>query len=252
MNITLPDIKSKAYKDYIYLTNWKVSEAISWLTDRSIDYIWNNRIDGHLYRLYIPAKDLLLDFELYPVNNVNYNYIRINPDTDIIELLERLFPETIMDTQELSVWKLNQRASNRFLRENEASPVYDKQVIRLALVKDLTIYQCIILKDNRIIANVTKKKCSVPFGTYILLRHLNEMFGFSGILIKEDLDDSYANTIYQILNLPVVSKTSKKRIWWSKDKTSWHIKRELASQFVPFYYCESVVYKYPGVIREYS
>jgi hypothetical protein len=246
MNITVPDKNSDVYKQYVELINHKVSSAISWLIDRKIEYIWNNQIEGHLYRIYIPSKDVLLDFEPYPVNNINYNWIRINYDTDIIRVLEHLFPETILDTQELDVWKLNRRAANRFLRENEVSPIYDENVLRLALVKDHTIYQCVIVKDNKIIANATKRNFSVPYGTYILLRYLNEQFGISEIFIKETLDNSYTNMIYQILNLPVVSKSSKKRIWWNEDKTEWHIKRELTSQFIPFYLCESVVYRYSG------
>lgn len=244
MNITQPDKNSKAYQDYIYLTNQKVSEAISWLADRNINYIWNNQINGHLYRLYIPTKDLLLDFEPYPVNNINYNWIRINHDTGIISVLERVFPETVLDTNELDVWKLNRRAANKFLRENNTSPVYNENVLRLALVKDMTIYQCIIIKDNKIVANVTKRNYSVPYGTYILVRYLNEQFGIPEIFIKETLDNSYTNMIYQVLNLPVVYKTPKKRIWWNKDRSEWHIKRELTSQFVPLYFCETVIYKY--------
>lgn len=216
-----------------------------WLGYKHIDYVWNNRIDNHLYRLYIPKKDLLLDFEYYPVNNIEYNYIRVNYDTDIIQLLERIFPSTVIDTNELDVWKLNQKATNNFLRKNKASPVYDSAVLRLALVKDNTIYQCIVMKDNRVIRNVTRQNCSVPYGTYILLRYLNEMFGMTEILLTESLENSYTNTLYQILNLPVVMKTKKRKIWWNPDGCKWKIKKGLTSQFVPFYYCETVIYRYP-------
>ena len=247
MNISKPDINSNAYRKYLGLVNQKVSEIMAWLTLRKIEYINNNWINGHLYRLYIPSKDLLLDFEYYPVNNYEYNYIRINYDTDVTVLMERLFPNVILDTQELDVWKLNQRAANKFLKENEASPVYGNDVLRIALVRDMTIFQCIILKDNKIITNVTKRSCSVPYGTYILLRYLNEMFGIQEIQIRECMDNSYTNTLYQVLNLPVISQTTKKKVWWSPAGAKWHIKTEDTDKYIPFYYCEYRTYKYPNL-----
>ena len=244
MNISYPDSKSEVYKQFCELLKYKVSQAEIWLIEHKIDYIWNYWIGIHPYRLYIPAKDLLLDFEYYPVPNNDYNYIRINFDTDIIKVLERLFPETIINTNELTVWKLNQRATNHFLRENDVSPIYDKNVLRIGFVKDQTIYQCMIIKNNKVVANVTKRNCSVPYGTYMLLRYLNEMFGITEIQIKECLDNSYSNTLYQILNLPVISQTNKKKIWWNPDGAKWHIKTEDTDKYVPFYYCEYRVYKY--------
>ena len=244
MNISHPDINSDTYKQFLGLINQKVSLAVMWLTGRQIEYVWNYWIGDHLYRLYIPSKELLLDFEYYPINNVDYNYIRVNFDTDIIQLLERLFPNIVMDTKELDVWKLTQLATNRFLRENKATPIYDKSVLRLALVKDKTIYQCIVIKNNKVIANVTKLNHSVPYGTYILFRYLNEMFCIPEILIRENMDNSYTNTLYQVLNMQIISQTSKKKIWWNPKGTKWKIKKEQTDQFIPFYYCESRIYKY--------
>lgn len=222
----------------------KVSLAEIWLIEHNIDYIWNYWVGNHLYRIYIPTKDLLLDFEYYPVNNIEYNYIRVNYDTDIYDLLNKIFPQTIIDTSELSAWKLTQRAANRFFRENKASPIYDKQVLRIALVKDLTIYQCIVIKDNKVIANVARQGCAIPYGTYMLFRYLNEMFGIPEIRIRESTDNSYTNTMYQLLNLPIIQQTNKKKIWWNPDGAKWHIKKEQTEQFVPFYFCEHRVYKY--------
>ena len=246
MNICLPDKSSELYARFGELINLKVNSMMTWLEERDIEYVWNNWIDGHLYRLYIPSKDLLLDFEFYPVNNLNYNYIRINYNTDVIKVLERLFPENIVDTQELNLWKLNQKATNKFLRENGASPIYDKSAMRVALVgENNTIYQCAILRRNQIIANVIKQKCAVPYGTYIILRYLNEMFGFDEILIKVDLDNSFTTSMYQLLNLQVINKTAKKKIWWSPDKTKWHIDKENPENYIPFYFSEQITYKYP-------
>jgi hypothetical protein len=244
MNINHPDTNSEAYRQFLGMTNQKVSLAANWLASRKIDYVWNYWIGNHLYRLYIPTKELLLDFEYYPVNNIEYNYIRINFDTDVIQVLEKLFPNIILDTEELDVWKLTQLATNKFLREQGVSPIYDKNVLRIALVQDKTIYQCIIIKSNKIVANVTRRNCAVPYGTYILLRYLNEIFGISEILIKESCNNSYTNALYQILNLPIVSQTCKKKIWWSANGTQWKIKKEQTDQFIPFYYCEDRVYRY--------
>lgn len=243
MNLSKLDKTSELYAQYGELVNYKVNSAMAWLETRDIEYVWNNWIAGHLYRLYIPAKDLILDFEFYPVNNINYNYIRINYDTDVIRVLERLFPETIIDTQELNLWKLNQKATNKFLKENGASPIYDKSVLRVALVKDTTIYQCMVIKDNQIKANVTKRNCSVPYGTYILLRYLNEMFGIPEIFIKGDLDNSYTTSMYQLLNLPIISKTFKKKIWWNPKGAKWH--PDNTDNYIPFYFTEKITYQYP-------
>jgi len=244
MNIDYPNKNSDAYKQFLEMTTKKVSDIMSWLSDRHIDYVWNYWINNHLYRIYIPAKDLLLDFECYPVNNINYNYIRINYDTDVIDLMCQIFPETILDTDELEVWKLNQRIVNRFFRNNGSSPIYDKSVLRLALVKDTEIYQCIVIKDTKVIANVTKKNCSIPYGTYILYRYLNEVFGFSEITMKENLDNSYITMLYQLINAQRISKTAKRKIWWNPNGTKWRITKSEENQYVPFYLTEQVTYKY--------
>lgn len=244
MNISHPDSNSQIYKQFNLQLNDKINAAMVWLAERNIECAWNIWIDNHLYRLYIPAKDVLLDFECYPVNNYSYNYIRINYDTDIIEVLEQLFPESVLDTTELQVWLLTQRYANKFLRENGASPVYDKGVRRLAWVKDHTIYQCMIIKDNKIIRNVVKRNCRVTLGTYMLFRYLTEMLGYKEIIIKESTRDSYTNTMYQIIGTSVISQTNKKKIWWNPQGTKWHIKTEDTDKYIPFYYCEYKVYKY--------
>lgn len=242
MNLSIPDKTAEIYTRYGELVNSKINLAMGWLEERKIEYVWNDWIDGHLYRLYIPVKDLILDFEFYPVNNINYNYIRINYNTDIIKTLEKLFPEQIVDTQELNLWKLNQKTTNRFLKDNGASPIYDKNVLRVALVKNTEICQCMVIKDNQIKANVTKRNCSVPYGTYILLRYLNEMFGIPEIYIKSNLDNSYITSMYQLLNLPIISKTAKKKIWWSPKETKWH--PENSDNYMPFYFTEKITYLY--------
>ena len=245
MNISHPDKNSEVYKQFIDLINQKVANAITWLAERNIDYIWNYQINGHLYRLYIPCKDLLLDFEYYPVNDYEYNYIRVNYDTDIEILLEKLFPKNIYNTEDLTVWKLSQRYCNRFLKENNRPAVYGKDILRLAWVdKDKNIYQCIVIKDDKIIANVTKRNCSVLYGTYMMLRYLTEMFGFDEILIKESTENSYTNTIYRLINAEVIKETNKIKIWWSPKGTKWKIEKEQTSQFIPFYFCENRIYKY--------
>ena len=226
------------------MLNQKVSAGVVWLINHDIEYVWNYWASNHLYRLYIPSKDLLLDFEYYPVNNPEYNYIRVNFDTDIVQLMEQIFPSVLMDTKDLDVWKLTQRACNHFLRENGVSPIYDKNVIRLAWVQDKTIYQCIVVKDNKIITNVRKQNCSVTLGTYMMLRYLNEMFGFSNILIKENLENSYPHIWYRLCNIPAINRTHKKKIWWSPSGTKWKIKKEQYDQYVPFYFCEDIIYMY--------
>ena len=246
MNITHPNIESEIYKQFTALMLDKAQTAADWLAARNIEVIWNNWINNHLYRLYLPKKDLLLDFEYYPANNYEYNYIRINFNTDIIRLLEKIFPATILDTQDTEVWMLYQKACNRFLREQNIPPVYDKKVLRLAHVHDGIIYQCMVLKDNKIIRNVSRRGYSVTGGTLILLRQLNEQFGIPEMYIKQTAGDSYANMFYRILNVPVVSQSNKKKIWWNPSETKWKIKKEQTDQFVPFYFCEDIIYRYPG------
>ena len=245
MNVSHPNTNSEVYKQFCNLIKRKVGQAEVWLIQHRIDYVWNYWIGNHLYRIYIPDKDVLLDFEYYPVNNPEYSYIRVNFNTDVEQVLEQLFPETILDTQELTLYEIDQRTANRFLRENNTSPIYGKDVLRLAWAKDKTIYQCIIIKSNKIVANVIKRDCAVPYGTYILLRYLNEMFCIPEIIIKESTDNSYTNTLYQLLNLPVISQSCKKKIWWSPSGTQWKLKKGQTKQFIPFYFCEDRVYKYP-------
>ena len=244
MNISRPNPNSPIYQRYNNMLNDKINAAMIWLAERNIECAWNIWIDNHLYRLYIPIKDVLLDFECYPVNNYGYNYIRINYDTDIIDVLEQLFPETILDTKDLTVWKLTQRYANKFFRQNRTSPVYDKNVMHLAWVKDQIIYQCITIKGNEIIRNVVKKNCKVTFGTYMLLRYLTEMLGFKEVIIKESTGDSYVNTMYQLIGTSVISQTTKKKIWWNPQGAKWHIKTEDTDKYIPFYYCEYKTYRY--------
>ena len=244
MNISRPDTNSEVYRQFLGMINQKVSLAADWLSSRGIEYSWNYWIGDHLYRLYIPAKDLLLDFEWYPVNNYEYDYIRVDFGTDIIQLLEQLFPSIIWETQDLEVYKLNRRAANKFLKENQASPVYDKNVLRLGYVKDDTIYKCMILQDNKIIRNVNKRGCAVPYGTFMLLRQFNEVFCVPEIIIKDSLSNSFTATMYRSIHAEVIFRTDKKKIWWSPAGAKWKIKKEQTSQFIPFYYCGDVVYRY--------
>lgn len=245
MNIYLPDISSKAYQQFADLVNDKVRVAMSWLEEHHIEYVWNNWINGHLYRLYIPAKDILLDFETYPVRNPYYEYCRINYDTNIITALEQLFPQTIVDTNDMSVYKQPRRIVNRFLKEQDISPVYDQNVLRFSWVKDDVIYQSIVVKDNTIIRNVVKHNCAVPYGTYVMLRYLNELWGMENIRFTESLDNSFKMQTWQILNLPIVTQTNKRKIWWSPQETKWRIHGEEKSEYVPFYFTENVTYLYP-------
>ena len=241
MNIDYPDKSSKIYHQFLDMTNQKVNDAMAWLGAKGIEYVWNYWIDNHLYRLYIPDKDVLLDFECYPVCNDNYNYIRINYDADIIKVLEKLFPETILKTNDLNVWKLNQKVINKFLKDNDVSPVYDKNVLRLGWVKDGIIYQGMVLQEDKIIRKVTKQNCNVELGIYMLLRYFNEVYGINHIKIPETLDNSYANMLYQILGLPYV-KSIKRKVWWSPDKVVWRTSDK--NSYIPFYLCESVEYIY--------
>lgn len=243
-NIIRPNKDSQSYIDFNELINNKVSQAMSWLSDKDIEYTWNEWIDNHLYRLYIPAKNLLLDFEFYPVNNMNYNYIRINYDTNIIDLLGKLFPSKIINTQETQLYILTQKATNKFLRENNKSPIYDSNVFRTGLVRYGELYQCIILKNNRIITNVTKNNCAVVQGTYMILRYLTEQLEIPEVIIKTNLDNSYQISLYELLNLPILSSTCKKKIWWNKDRPKWHISAEEKDNYIPFYFTESITYSY--------
>lgn len=247
MNLTKLDISSEVYKEFTRMVRTKVSLAEMWLIEHRINYIWNYWAGNHLYRIYITNKDILLDFEYYPVNNSEYSYIRVNYDTDIIQLLEKIFPETVFDTNDLTLNTIDQREANHFLRENKYSPIYDKDVLRLAWAKGTDIYQCIIIKNNKIITNATKQNCSVSFGTFMILRYLTEMFGYSEIFIKERADNSFLHTTYQLIGAKKISQTNKKKIWWSPSGTKWHIKREDTDKYIPFYYCEYHIYRYSKI-----
>lgn len=244
INIIRPDPDSPVYTEFNKMINNKVNSAMSWLSERNIEYVWNERINGHLYRLIIPEKDLLFDFEFYPVINSDYNYIRINYNSDIIAILGRLFPQHILETQELGVTHLNQKSCNRFLRENNAAPIYDKHILRLAFTKGTDIYQCMILRQNKVIANVTAANCLVKYGTFMLFRYLNESLEIPEIIIKTNLDNSYTLSMYQLLNLPIVTKTNKRRIWWRPNDTKWHIDNH--DNYIPFYFTENITYRYPS------
>lgn len=246
VNIIHPDKTSELYQQFNKVMNDKVSLAMSWLSERNIEYVWSNWIDGHLYRLCIPEKDLLLDFEFYPVNNMNYNYIRINYDTNILDVLGRVFPTEVVDTQDMQFYILTPRRTNQFLKENGHSPIYDKHVLRAGLVKGEEIYQCIIVKQNKITVNLTKQNAKVVHGTYMILRYLVESLGFSEILIKDNCNDSYRMSLYELLNLPAISKTAKKKIWWNLDKPKWHINKQESENYMPFYFTEQITYKYPS------
>lgn len=244
MNISHPDTNSTVYKQFISSILDKVGKVELWLIEHKIDYVWNYWLGNHLYRIYIPSKDLLLDFEYYPVSHRDYNYIRINFDDDVVSVLQTIFPETVFDTQDLNIDELSQRDANHFLREQGAAPVYDKSALRLGWSKDNTIYQCVIVKDNKIIANVVRKNCAISYGTYMTLRYLNELYGLSGILFRESLNNSIRHITYQILDVPFTAHELKKKIWWNPTGAKWHIKREDTDKYIPFYYCGYRVYKY--------
>lgn len=245
MNICRPDTGSTVYKQFINSVLTKVGQAELWLIEHKIYYVWNYWLGDHLYRIYIPSKDLLLDFEYYPSPHKDYNYIRINFDDDIQCILQSVFPETIVDTQNAELKELSQKEANHFLREQGVAPCYDKKALRLGWVKDSTIYQCVVIKDSRIITNVVKHNCAVPYGSYMILRYLNEVYKYRTIVFKESLNNSIRHITYQILDVPYVAHELKKKIWWSPTGAKWHIKREDTDKYIPFYYCGYRIYRYP-------
>jgi len=243
VNICRPDKSSEIYKKFEEVIKDKIKLATTWLSSRDIEYTWNERIDGHLYRLWIPEKNLLFDFEFYPVINMNYNYIRINYDDDIILILERLYPQHILETSELQLhYRVSQKEVNKFLKENGHAPVYDKSVLRMAWIKDEKIYQCFILKENQIIVNVTKRGYKINHGTFMLLRYLKEVFELPEIIIKDNLDNSFNTDAYPIWGLKVINKYSKKKIWWNGEHNKWHISQSDVDKYVPFYFTENITY----------
>lgn len=243
MNISYPDTTSEVYKKFISMITDKVTTAMLWMNKKGIEFCCNYVIDNHLYRLYIPQKDVLLDFEWFPVNNPYYNYIRINFNTDIVDILEQIFPETEIDTKDLDVWVIKRKIANRFFRDNGQSPVYKKDVLRLAWVKNKIIYQCMVVDESWVIANVVKKNCRIPNGTFMLLRYCNEYWGISQLQIKENLDNSYSSIMRMALGLAVDSKTPKRKVWWSPDKVVW--RTDHPEDYVPFYLTEVITYNYP-------
>jgi len=248
VHIARPDKNSAVYKDFEKVVNSKVELAMKWLAERDIEYVWNNWIDRHLYRLYIPSKELIFDFELYPVFTEMYNYIRISYDTDIIEVLESLYPEHIYETNQLQMWVVTQKATNEFLRQNNHSPIYYKNILRLAWVdvseEDPKIIQLAIIKNNQIIVNITARHCKVNYGTFMLLRYLTEQFDYKEVYIKERLDNSYNHTSYQLYCKRIVDNRSKQKVWWNSSQTKWHIAENESSNYMPFYLSEYVTYCY--------
>lgn len=243
-HICRPDKYSPVYHEFIEHINYTVGKLGKLLSDNNIAYSANEFIDGHLYRIYIPCKDLLIDFEYYPVVNFRYNYMRINYNDDIEIIFMQLFPKEIISTEDAEVWVLTQRANNRFLKENKSSPIYDKSVLRLALVKDREIYQSITLKYdevkqyNKIISNVSKLNSQVDYGTVILLRYFKEIYDCEDIHINSSCDNSYRETTYQLMNMKLVDQQCKKKIWWSPKGCNWHVKKEHIDEYVPFYFTE--------------
>lgn len=247
MNISKPDTSSEVYKAFIAHIKSKVELAELWLIQHKIDYIWNYWVGNHLYRLYIESIDLLLDFEYYPVSNYDYNYIRVNFDTDILQLLEMIFPTTVIDTAEANFCIADQRECNRFLKENNSPPVYDKQALRVVWVKDNIIYQCIVVKDGVIIRDVKKLGCTIVCGTFMALRYLTEVLHLPEITIKANIGNSYSIRTYQHLKLSGRPQSCKRKIWWSPSDTKWKIKKEDTDRYIPFYYCEDIEYKFLGL-----
>ena len=243
VHIIRPDKSSEVYKQFEKMITDKINLATKWLSSKNIEYTWNERIDGHLYRLVILDKNVVFDFEYYPVITQNYKYIRINYDTDIIEVLERLFPEVVLETSELSMnFGVSQKEINKFLRKNRHSPIYDKHVLRLAWVKDATIYQCFVIKNCQIIANVTERNHKVNWGTYMCLRYLTEALCFPEIIIKDRCDNSLTLDFYKLAGFNEIKSTPKRKIWWSPQGTRWH--PEDTSDYIPFYFTEQITYSY--------
>jgi len=249
-HICRPDKYSPVYHEFTEHISFKVGQFAKLLTDHNIQFSANEFIDGHLYRIYIPGKDLLFDFEYYPVVNFNYNYIRVNYNDDMELLYKKLFPEVILETDDVDVWKLNQRADNHFLRDNGYSPIYDKSALRLGLVWNNEIYQsmsAIYDIDNdctNIVVNASKVNSQVNFGTIILLRYFKEFYDIDNIHIKSNLDNSFRETTYQLMDMKLVDQQCKKKIWWSPNKCYWHIKKEHTNEYVPFYFTERRMWVY--------
>lgn len=241
-NICRPDKFSPIYHEFTEMISYKVGQLAKLLTDHDIAFSSNEFINGHLYRIYIHNRDLLLDFEYYPVVNFSYNYIRVNYNDDMGILFKKIFPEISYETEEVEVWQIDQKDNNKFLREQGYSPIYDKSATIIALGKDQTIYQSAVVRNindkNKLVANVTRTNYQVNYGTIIILRYFKEVFGLTDIEIKSDLDNSFRETTYQLMNMKLVGQQYKKKIWWSPKECNWHIKKEHTDEYVPFYFTE--------------
>lgn len=247
-HICRPDKYSPVYHEFTEHVSFKVGQLAKILTDNNIQFSSNEFIDGHLYRIYIPEKDLLLDFEYYPVVNYNYNYVRINYNDDMLSVFNRLFPSHVYDTDDVDVWELTQKADNHFLRENGYSPIYDKSAIRLGLVLNDEIYQSMTVKCNgtagKVVTNAVRTNCQVNFGSIILLRYFKEVYSLDTIEVKSNLDNSFRETTYQLMGMKLIDQQCKKKIWWSPAKSEWHVKKEHTDEYVPFYFTEKRIWLY--------
>lgn len=250
VHISRPDKFSPIYHEFIELINFKVGQFAKILTDHNIKFSSNEFINSHLYRIYIIDKDVLLDFEFYPVPNFNYNYIRVRYDQDMKLLYKMLFPSVILEPETLEVWKLTQRADNKFLRDIGASPIYHKDVLRLGIVNKGCILQTMVIrydkKDgyNKLISDVTTPGVRINLGTMWLLRYFKEMFDINDIRVVSDLDNSYKEITYHLMGMKLLSHDSKKKIWWSPNGCKWHIKKEHTEEYVPYYFTEKRVWVY--------
>lgn len=250
VHISRPDKFSPVYQEYLEHINTKVGLLAKLLTDHNIKFSCNEFINGHLYRLYIIDKDILLDFELYPVPNHNYNYVRVNYDQDIDILYKSLFPSVILEPETLEVWELTQRIDNHFLRSIGRSPIYHKDVIRLGIVSGGCILQSMTIKTdsvsghNKVIANAITPGARINLGTMWLLRYFKEVYGMQQIEITSNRDNSIQETMYQLMGMRLSDQQFKKKIWWAPDKTEWHIKKEHTEEYVPFYFTEKRIWLY--------
>lgn len=248
VHISKPDKYSPIYHEFTEHISTKVGQLAKLLADHNIPFSANEFIDGHLYRLSIPNKDLLFDFEYYPVINYNYNYIRVNYNDDIEVLFKKLYPANILSYDNIEVWQIPQITSNRFLKETGVSPIYDKSAIRLAIMHNGEIYQSAVVKrdkeckEGKLVSNVTRLDYQVEYGTILLLRYFKERYDISSIEIHSNIDNSFQEITYQLLGMKILSEQHKKKIWWSPKGCEWHIKKEHINEYVPFYFTEKRVW----------
>lgn len=250
VHISRPDKFSLIYQEFLEHINTKVGQLAKLLTDHGIRFSSNEFINGHLYRLYIIDKDILLDFELYPVPNGNYNYIRVNYDQDIELLYKSIFPVVNLEPETLEVWDLTQRINNHFLRSVGQSPVYYKDAIRLGIVKDGCVLQTMTIRPrpgsehHTVISNVVTPGVRINLGTMWLLRYFKEVYGIEHLEIKSNRDNSIQETLYQLMDMKLIDQQYKKKIWWSPTGPKWHVKKEHTDEYVPFYFTEKRVWLY--------